>query len=259
MSNYEKKPINYNIPINGKTISNTSGVKESFNYSIISEKLNNSYKIKNEDNKISPKKARIFTINKYNNSDKNVNINSSRELNAKNLSKISSNGNIRENMNNNKIASLISLEKIISYRIKKVYSFRFGDLVAYYLFCHWARVSNLKIKYEDYNKIQTAMNTILDIKRILHKLEEYDTLKMVLFNNEQLALLNFINKYKLSSSESRNKFTDDKKMLENEEYLRKLVNELLIKVNNSEKENLDSTTFKLVNYLDQHIFEEFSN
>lgn len=99
----------------------------------------------------------------------------------------------------------------------KKFKFKLFDLILYFICCHCVRKSDLKKRFDLYKKVADVVSALLDIKRILHQVEDYNNLKMLILNKEQYALMNFISKYNPhdQSSNLNDKFNNDKKFLVN--------------------------------------------
>ena len=90
------------------------------------------------------------------------------------------------------------------------------------------------------------MSDILDIKRIVYQPEGLDNLKMILLNNQQYALLNYISKNNLNNinegnDSNKSLFIIDKNFIQNEENLRTLVNKVFTTtIKESGNSNIDA-------------------
>jgi len=190
----------------------------------------------------------------------NPDINSPEYKKDLNCKKKLSEGNVKESVKINRTQlelQLIPIDRIMQKRNFKKFRFKCIHLIAYYLFCHFRRNSNLKLQYEMYVKVGIAMNKLLDVKKIVNNSEKLDNLQLVLLNNDQYALLNFITKYNLVENKLNNnsKFISDRNYLNDDKNLRNIVNSVFLKIKESGDVNLDPVTLKLVNYIDSSLLD----
>ena len=90
----------------------------------------------------------------------------------------------------------------------------------------------------------------MDITYIIAKLEEFEKLKIVVFNSQQLALFNFISKEFISLNDEKiknNNLTRMKSFIKNKEDLANLIINFKDKINsNSEVKQRDRKLFDLI-------------
>jgi hypothetical protein len=100
--------------------------------------------------------------------------------------------------------SLKNLMRRIELRNKqKTLIFSFVEIVRL-LFCFkLCRTQSLTTKYKLYEKSQNAILEFMDISFIIQKLEEFEKMKLITFNSEQLALFNFLTKELISLNQEK--------------------------------------------------------
>jgi hypothetical protein len=64
-------------------------------------------------------------------------------------------------------------------------------LICYFLPCLINTTNKTKIKKKLYNEGKSVLNSLLDIGNIINKLEEFEKLKLIILNYDQLALFNY--------------------------------------------------------------------
>jgi hypothetical protein len=112
-----------------------------------------------------------------------------------------------------------------------------------------------KLKYNLYDKAQEILISYLDISNIVHKFEEFEKLKLVLFNEEQLAMFHFISKDFCSLNDliqHKSEITRLKNLTKDQENMVKIImgykEKLLL-----EKDNLTSVDQKLLALMDSDL------
>jgi hypothetical protein len=107
--------------------------------------------------------------------------------------------------------------------------------------------NKLKEKYQEYVKIEDIVTELLDLNRILTKIEDIEKLKMIILKDEQYSLFNFTSKYQLSDKYCKFNYITEKRNFLNDE--NNLMN-LLLKVFNDENykvTDIDKRLFQFMN------------
>ena len=111
---------------------------------------------------------------------------------------------------------------------------------------------NLGHKISLFKKSEIILDEILDVGNIVHKLEEFDKLKMILLNKEQIALFNFIAKDIVSLNFSKmkaNKINEMKEFTKDKENLAKIILEYMERVNLDKNSRFGEIDLKLLDML----------
>jgi hypothetical protein len=111
-----------------------------------------------------------------------------------------------------------------------------------------------RLKYSLYNKALKILISYLDISNIVHKFEEFEKLKLILFNEEQLAMFQFIAKDFCSLNElieQKSEITRLKNLTKDKENLVKLILGYKEKMKNSN--NMSSIDQKLLALMDSDL------
>lgn len=78
---------------------------------------------------------------------------------------------------------------------KSYYKLKFGYFeIIKYLICRKWMNKKLKSKYYLYKKSKANLYVCLDMTEIIHKLDEFEKLKLVLLNHEKLQCFNLVRK-----------------------------------------------------------------
>lgn len=81
--------------------------------------------------------------------------------------------------------------------------FSFIEIICAFILCESCQSIDIKNKKKLYKKSKFAINQFLDISFIIKKLEEFEKLKIVLLNPEQIALFDFISREIISLDNER--------------------------------------------------------
>jgi hypothetical protein len=112
-----------------------------------------------------------------------------------------------------------------------------------------------KLKFKLYKKSQNILLDCLDISNIVFKLEEFEKLKMILLNKEQLAMFQFISKDICTIDERATLYSDISKLkqfVRNKEEMFKMISSYKIQLE-GRYENITNLDSKLFNMLDEDI------
>lgn len=160
------------------------------------------------------------------------------------------------NINNNNV-NVKSPKKIIKMIDEKQkdhkLDFRLYEIIQT-LWCRRCLNKKLHKKYKLFKLGNEILNDYLDISYISHKLEEFEKIKFILFNEDQLALFHFISNTVLSlnnMTDFSSKMNKYKALIKNKETLVKLVSEYKEKL----KSNMliSEVDGKLVELLDKEV------
>jgi hypothetical protein len=112
-----------------------------------------------------------------------------------------------------------------------------------------------KVKFSLYKRLKNILLDCLDISNIVFKLEEFEKLKMILLNKEQLAMFQFISKDICTVNERDSLYSDISKMkqfVNNKEEMFKLIASYKRELENKEA-NISIVDNKLFSMLDEDI------
>lgn len=118
-------------------------------------------------------------------------------------------------------------------------TFSFKEIICAFILCERCKSIQIKNKKKLYTKSQYAIDQFLDISFIIQKLEEFNKLKIVLLDPQQIALFDFISKEIISLDDER---------IENHDMTR-------IKKFNRDKEKLAQMILKYKNNLKNKLSE----
>jgi hypothetical protein len=153
---------------------------------------------------------------------------------------------------NNNIKNPKEIIELIQQR-KRKYTLKFTscEIIKAFFCFSCCRSQNLKEKIQLYNKSKNIITNFMDITYIMKKIEEFEKLKIVIFNSEQLALFNFISKEFISLNDENLKshtLTRMKNFVNNKEDLANLIINFKNKVNSNEfkVKHIDKKLYDLI-------------
>jgi hypothetical protein len=150
--------------------------------------------------------------------------------------------------------SKIILESMDRRKLKKKFKLRFFSVILKPCCSCFAKPLT-RLKYSLYNKALKILISYLDISNIVHRFEEFEKLKLILFNEEQLAMFEFISKDFCSLDEiieQKSEITRLKNLTKDKENLVKLI--LGYKEKRTKgSENLSSMDLKLLALMDSDL------
>jgi hypothetical protein len=157
---------------------------------------------------------------------------------------------------NNSPSSKSLLRRIQIRDKQRTLNFSFVE-IANLVFCFkFCKNHTLLKKQKLYEKSQNTILEFMDISFIIQKLEEFEKMKLVSFNSEQLALFNFLNKELISLNQEKSEgyiMNKLKNFNKNKENLIEIILKFKEKIIKAEKiEEIDKRLFSL-------ILDEFKN
>ena len=108
---------------------------------------------------------------------------------------------------------------------------------------------NLSHKKTLFTKSKNVLEDVMDISHILNKLEEFEKLKIILLNTQQLALFSFISQELISLDKNKLKeheMTNLKMFKKDKENLANIIIEFRDKIKFSDEESIDEKLYKLL-------------
>jgi hypothetical protein len=137
----------------------------------------------------------------------------------------------------------------IRNRQKKL-TFSFLEIIRSTCCLKMCQSQSLRIKKQLYHKSTNVIQEFMDISFIITKLEEFEKMKIVMFNSEQLALFNFLSKelITLNKEKSENHFMNKLKNLnKNKDHLVNMIMKFKEKMARNEAvEKIDRKLYNLI-------------
>jgi hypothetical protein len=177
---------------------------------------------------------------------------------VKNFKIIKNNQEIKINegkgvLNSSNVNNPKEIMELLEHRKKKyTLTFSYCDIIKTFFCCGCCRSHRLKEKINLYYKSKNFIMNFMDITYIIKKIEEFEKLKIVIFNSEQLALFNFISKEFISLNNEylkSHKLTRMKTFVNNKEDLANTIINFRNKVysNEAKVKYIDLKLFELIN------------
>lgn len=168
------------------------------------------------------------------------------KLNFDNNLKINNKNQVRQ-LNDHKIID--SLKKNVS-KIDKSKNLKLSMYEIFLIMICTRKIlgSKLNIKYQLYTNSKKILTEYLDISNILNRFEEMEKLKLVILNNEQLAMFQFIDKESFTLNDihlSNSKIHELKNLSKNKEKLITILYEYCKNQHDFEK-NLNKKLYSMI-------------
>jgi hypothetical protein len=142
----------------------------------------------------------------------------------------------------------VILESINTRKSKKKFKLSFLSTLKM-PFCSSCVRSRTRLKYHLYDKAQDILLNYLDISNIVHRFEEFEKLKLVMLNEEQLAMFHFIAKDFCSLNDLINQKSEVsrlKNLMKDKEHLVRIIVEYKEKLKDGEISYVDKKLFEML-------------